>query len=58
MNGIDRELCEEMADLWQSRGGDAEGLCYCWMAIHEILKGREEAIDEILRNRVKEDEHG
>ena len=42
MTEHDRQLCEEVADLWQSRGGDADGLCYLWMKIHEILQKREQ----------------
>lgn len=41
MSDFDRMLCEEVADLWQSRGGDSDGLCFLWTAIAHILKERE-----------------
>ena len=46
MNQTDMKLCEEVADLWKSKGGDAEGLLWCWDDIFKILKEREEAAKE------------
>lgn len=46
MSDADRKLFEEVADLWESKGGDAEGFLWCWNCIYKILKTREEAKKE------------
>ena len=46
MNDADRKLCEAVADMWQSGGGDAEGFTWCWHKVYDILKEREEAAKE------------
>lgn len=43
MNESDMKLCEEVADLWQPKSGDAEGFLWCWGVIYKILQEREEA---------------
>lgn len=46
MNDTDRKLCEAVADMWQSGGGDAEGLVWLWHKVYDILKEREKAVNE------------
>jgi len=38
----DKQMHEEVANLWLDLGGDANGFVYNWRDIYELLKEKEE----------------